>query len=466
MAAIMIGTIMVVLDSTVVNVALHAIGVDLNAGNGIEWVVTAYLLGVCASQPATGWLSDRFGRKELYLTSLMAFTAASLLCAASGSLPVLVAARALQGLGGGALLPVGMAMCLDIFPQSQHGRAIAMWGMSAMAAPALGPTLGGWVVTSVTWHWLFLVNVPIGVVCVLLGFRVLPRTGERRHLRFDALGLVLGVSGLVLTVLGLSEANQWGWASPPTVACLVVGLAALWLFVLHERSTKDPLIELRMLNHRAFRLTLVIVLFVYFAHFGRIVYLALELTSLRGYTPLRVGVMFMPAAIAAGISMQIGGRMCDRIGPRLPIMTGLAFVLGATVSLGLLTLGTPAWVIVAIMCVQGFGTGLTTAPMMVAGLSQMPKELLSQGAAMRTLTNQIAGAVSVAVLGAVVATRVGDQPSPSTIQAAYNSAFLVAAAGIVIALVFTSRLPRGVPDLDQDTREVERETEALVLMVD
>jgi EmrB/QacA subfamily drug resistance transporter len=466
MAAIMVGTIMVVLDSTVVNVALHSIGVDLQAGTGIEWAVTAYLLGVCASQPATGWLSERFGRKELYLASLIAFTGASALCASSGSLPFLVTARLLQGLGGGALIPVGMAICLDIFPKSQHGRAIAMWGTSAMVAPALGPTLGGWLVTSVSWRWLFLVNVPIGVVCLYLGIRLLPNTLVRRRLRFDALGLVLGVAGLSLTVLGLSQANEWGWRSAPTLATLLIGIAAMWTFVRHELSTSEPLIELRMLSHQAFRLTLAIVLFVYFANFGRLVYLALELTGVRGYTPLRVGLMFMPAAVIQAIAMQIGGRSCDRVGPRVPIMSGLVFVLVAMIGLGLLTLSTPIWLIVALLCVQGFGTGLTGAPMMVAGLSQMPKELLSQGSALRTLVNQVAGAVAVAVLGAVVALRLGDSSSPSASQSAYNSAFLVAAVGIGIALLLAYRLPRGVPELDEETRELEHEIEALSLVAD
>jgi DHA2 family multidrug resistance protein len=453
MAAIMAGTVMVVLDTTIVNVALTAIGEGLHASSGIEWVVTAYLLGVCASQPACGWAADRFGRKEVYLASLVAFTATSLLASMASNLPELVVARALQGFGGGALLPVGMAICLDVFPRSQHGRAIAMWGTSAMVVPALGPTFGGWLVTAVSWNWLFRINVPIGVVCVILGIRLLPRTTTKIGGRLDSAGLVLGIVGLSLTVLGLSQGNSWGWGSAATIVCVGVGVGSSWWFVRHELAARQPLLDLRMLSHRAFRLTLIIVLFVKISEFGRLVYLALELTGVRGYTPLRVGLIFMPAALCTAFSMQVGGRMTDRLGPRLPILTGLTVVLVATASLGFLGLSTPEWLIVAILCVQGLGTGLTNAPVMVAGISQLPKEKLSQASALRTLTNQVAGAIAVAVLGAVVAIRIGTDTSSANVQAAYNAVFIVGAVGVAIGWVVAYRLPRGVPDLSEDDFE-------------
>ncbi len=298
MAAIMAGTVMVVLDSTIVNVALTAIGLGLHAGAGVEWVVTAYLLGVCASQPACGWAADRFGRKEVYLASLVAFTVTSLVASLATNLPELVVARGLQGVGGGALLPVGMAIVLDVFPRAQHGpchRHVGDVGDESVPRHSV-PTFGGWLVTAVSWNWLFRINVPIGVVCVVLGIRLLPRTTSRLQSRLDSAGLFFGVVGLSLTVLGLSQGNSWGWGSPATVTCLGVGVASSWWFVRHELATSAPLLELRMLSHRAFRLTLIIVLFVKVSEFGRLVYLALELTGVRGYTPLRVGLIFMPCS--------------------------------------------------------------------------------------------------------------------------------------------------------------------------
>jgi EmrB/QacA subfamily drug resistance transporter len=445
LTVIMGATIMVALDTTIVNVALHQIGVDLHAGDGIEWVVTAYLLAVCVSQPATGWLADRLGRKQVFLTSLVAFTVASIACAASPSLPVLVLARILQGLGGGALMPVGMAMVLGLFPKERHGRAVAVWGMAAMLAPALGPTLGGWLVTSVSWHWLFLINAPIGVVTLVAGIRLLPETGHRERRPFDTLGLVLGCGGLSLAVLGLADANSWGWTAPATVACLALGSAAMAPFVRHELRTEHPMIELRMFADTSFRLSMGAMVFVYVGQFGRLVFLPLELQGLRGKTPLAVGLLFLPAALVTAGAMSIGGRLVDKVGPRMPIAIGCACMVVAMIGLARLTLGTPMLAIAAILCLQGFGLGIITSPALVAGLSELPPNLLSQGTAVRSLMGQVSGAVTVAVLGLVIATRSGANPSPAHAQAAYNSAFAVAAAGVVVSLWLASRLPSRPP---------------------
>ncbi|MBW8826107.1 MAG: DHA2 family efflux MFS transporter permease subunit [Acidobacteria bacterium] len=434
-AVVIVGSIIVILDTSIVNVALHRIGTALHAGVG-----------------------DRFGRKTIYLGALAAFTAASALCALSPTLPFLVGARLLQGLGGGAVLPTGMAIVLDRFPRSQHGRAVAMWGMSAMVAPALGPTAGGWVVTVVSWHWLFLINVPIGVVCIAAGLRLLPDNVIQVRRSFDGGGLVLGSGGLALTVLGLSEGNQWGWHSIATVACVTIGLAGMALFIRQELNTAHPLIELRMFADRAFRLSMIVMFLVTFAQFGRLVFLSLELATVRGYTPLRIGLFFLPAAVATAGSMQVGGRLVDRLGPRKPIMLGCSVMFAALIGLGTLSVSTSEAMIMALLCIQGVGMGLINAPAMVAGLSELPAHLLGQGTAVRALCSQVSGAFAVASLGAVVAARSGVHPSAGHLQAAYNMAFLAAAGGLALALVLAARLPRGLPAFDLDV-----DVEALAL---
>lgn len=457
MTVIMGATIMVALDTTIVNVALHEIGVDLGVSDGVEWVVSGYLLAVCLSQPATGWLADRFGRRKVFLSSLVAFTVASIACGASPGFAPLVVFRVLQGLGGGALMPVGMAMVLDLFPRERHGRAIGIWGMSAMLAPAVGPTLGGWLVTSVSWHWLFLINAPIGVITLVAGLRLLPDVGHRERRPFDATGLLLGSGGLSLFVLGLSEANSWGWGSVSSVGCIGGGVALLGAFVVHELRTDHPLIELRMFEGRSFRLAMGAMLFVYIAHFGRLVFIPLELESLRGETALTVGLLFLPAAIVSAIGMTLGGRLVDQVGPRVPILFGCGAMVVAMGAFTRLTLTTPLPVIGIVLCVQGLGMGTLTAPAMIAGLSELPANLTSQGTALRSLLGQVSGALAVAILGAVVAARSGMDPTPVREQAAYGTAFGVAALGVCCSFLLAWRLPRGRPTLPADV-----EAEALL----
>jgi len=438
----MAGTVMFGLDTTIVSVALHPIGVDLHAGSGVEWVVTSYLLALAASQPVTGWASDRFGRRAMFLTALAVFTSASIACAASPNLGLLVFFRAVQGFGGGALMPVGMAIALDLFPTERHGRALAIWGLMAVVGPALGPTVGGWLATSINWHWLFLINAPIGGVALVAGFSLIPEIGHRERRPFDVSGLVLGSGGLTLAILGLSEGNTWGWASAATIACLASGIAALVAFVRHELVARHPMLRLQMFAERAFLFGTVASLFIYLAQYGRLVFIPLQLEAVRGLTALHVGLLFLPAGAAQAIAMLGSGRIVDRVGPRLPMVVGAALMLGAVAGFARLTLTTPIPFIAVLLSLQGFGCGIFTPGAMVVGISGLPSTLLAQGAAIRTLAGQVSGALAVAVLGAIVSVSLGRHPSPAHAQAGYNAAFAAAAGAVLLGLVFAWRVPK------------------------
>jgi EmrB/QacA subfamily drug resistance transporter len=442
LAVVLVGSLMVVLDTTIVNVALPEIGAGLHAGEGIEWVVTSYLLGVVVAQPATAWMADRFGRKPVFLASLASFTLASCLCALAPNLVVLVAFRALQGLGGGAMIPVGMAIVFEVFPPDQRGQAVGIWGISSMAGPAIGPTLGGWLVTNVGWHWLFLINVPVGAIGFGLGVRLLRDTGHRAERRLDVVGLLTGAGGLALAVLGVSESPRWGWGSPSTLGCVVVGVALLLVFARHELRTPDPVVELRIFRTGVFAAAMGLIFFTAAAQFTRLVFVPLELAALRDYTALRIGLLLIPQAVATAVGMPLGGRLLDRIGARTPAVVGLMCMIAATATLGLVRLGTPVGVIVGALCLQGFGMGLTTAPATVSALNALPDRFVAQVSAVRSLNTQVAGAVAIAALSALVAARMGADPSPAREQAAYDTAFLAASAGLCVALVLALRLPR------------------------
>lgn len=441
-SVVLIGTVMVTLDTTIVNVALPAIRTSLHAGSGIEWIVTCYLLAVAVSQPATGWLADRFGRRPVFLLSLAAFTAASMAAALSPNLPALIGFRVLQGLGGGALAPVGMAIVIELFPPERRGRALSAWGIASMAAPAIGPTLGGWLVTSVSWHWLFLINVPIGALGTLFGMRVLRDSGYRDLRRLDVGGIGLGGGGLALTLLGVSQGESWGWTSTTTLGVLAVGVTMVVSFVVHELHTREPMIDLRMFRVRAFSLAIAVSLFTTAAQYTRLVFVPLALETLRGYTPLRVGLLLTPAAIATAVGMSIGGRLVDVVGARRPMLFGTGLMALAAFSLGNIAVTTPVPVIIASLCGQGLGFGLCAMPAVVVAMNELPPRFVAQASAVRSLTSQVAGASTIAILSAVVAARMGSGPSTlAHRQRAYDTAFLCASAGLLVAFACSVKVP-------------------------
>jgi len=442
MGVVLIGTFMVILDSTIVNVALPAIGDELDAGGGLEWIVTAYLLAVGLSTPASGWLADRFGRKRIFVLSLTAFAAASLAAALSPNLEVLVGFRVLQGLGGGAMMPVGMAMIYELFPPERRGTALGIWGVAAMAAPAMGPVLGGYLATSVSWRWLFAVNVPFGVAGLLLGLRLLRDTGYRERRPFDLRGLLLIGTGLLLWLLAFSEGNTWGWSSPTVVTMLATGAVLLVAFAFVELRSDHPLIQLRMFTVPVFSITIGIVWAITAAQFGRLVFIPLELQGpIRDLTALHVGLLLTPSAAGAAITMPLGGRLSDRIGPRPPVICGVTLLAFSAAGLGRLTPTTSELWIVVLLFVGGLGTGLSVMPNTVTAMNVLPGRFTAQASAVRSMNRQVAGALGVAVLTGVFEARAGGSAEPGTLQSAYNSVFTLSAAICAVAVVLAFFLP-------------------------
>lgn len=438
LGVVLVGTLMVVLDTTIVNIALPAIRDDLGDGIGIEWVVTAYLLAVTVSMPASGWLADRFGRKPVLVTSMTCFTVASLVAAFAPTLDALIFMRVVQGLGGGALLPVGMALVFEVFPPERRGQAMGSWGTVTMLGPAIGPTLGGWLITAVSWHWLFLVNVPIGIVAVALSVGLLRDFGHRDERPFDAWGFGLAGSGLAILLLGVSESDRWGWSSPATWGCVLGGFALLTAFTRHELRTPEPMIEVRIFRIPVFTIGLIITMFVTVAQFTRLVFIPLQLEELRGTSAFGVGLLLSPGALAAGIAMLLSGRLVDRVGSRTPVVIGTSLMFVSVLAMANLTTHTPLWAISALLVGQGVGMGLSAVPSTVVALNSVPPKYVAQATAARAVSAQAAAAIGIGALAALVTARM----STGSAQAAYNSAFLASAALLVIAIVLGTRLPK------------------------
>ena len=460
MSVVLVGTFVVVLDTTVVNLGLASMQRDFGTVDGVEWVVTAYLAAVGIAQMASGWTADRFGRKNGFLAALVIFTVASVLCAAAPSLVLLVAARVLQGIGGGLLMPVAMAMIYELFEPEERGRALGIFGIAVMAAPAVGPVLGGGLVESVGWRWLFLINVPIGLVGIPFAMRVLRDSGLRDRRRLDRVGLALTSLGLTLLMVGLSFGGMRGWSQPEVVTLVVSGIVVLALFTLHALRSRFPLVEMRILANPIFAVGMVALGLLSIAQYTRLVYIPLELGSMRDVSELHIGLVMLPSALGIAAMMPVGGRMADRVGARTPVVLGVALLAASFWPLAHLSPDTSLPVISAVLFVGGLGSGLAMMAPNIVALNAVPTRQVSQASGLSSVARQVSAAIGTAILAAVFATirPAGDPTSvpPAEAVVAYNSVFMIGFWVLLVLLVVALFLPgRAVARSLQDERRAE-----------
>ena len=457
-AAVVAGASMVSLDQSIVSIALPRLGVELDATIGVDWVMSAYLLALGVAQPPMGWLADQFGRKRLFLSSLLVFAIGAILAASAADLPQLVAARIVQGIGGGAIFPVGLAMVYEQVPPSRRGTAVGMFSLGVATGPALGPTLGGLIVTEVGWRWLFLIMVPIAVVAIAIGWRLLPSTGYRERRRFDALGFGLITAGLTAVLYAVGEGNNSGFGSPVILGLLGAGLLLVIGFFVHELRHPEPLIEVRMFAIPTYSVAMALTAGMITITFARFVFLPLELVGVRGLSELEVGLILTPAALTQAAAAPIGGMLSDQIGPRLPVFFGIVAMAIASFGFANLSLDTPTVVIAALVALQGLGNGLGLTPNAVAGMNALPQRLLARGTAIRSTTRQVASSFSIALLTAFLVSRIGSLAPPTTPaealsqQDAYNAVFALVTVLAIGCLVLAAR---GVPGADATAANID-----------
>lgn len=442
--AVVVGAFMVSLDQTVVSLALPRIGDDLNATTGVDWVVSAYLLALGVCQPTAGWLADRFGRKRIFLASLFVFTVGAVLGGVAADLPQLVGARIVQGLGGSAIFPVGMAMIYEQVPPSRRGSAVGMFSLGMATAPAVGPSLGGLIITEASWRWLFLIMVPICLVALLVGWRVLPATGYRAPRRFDAIGFGLVTVGLTAVLYAFEEGNAGGFGAASTLGLLTVGVLLVALFVVHELRVPAPLIDVRMFAIPGYNVAIALTGGMIAITFARLVFLPLELVGVRGLSALDVGILLTPAAFTQAVGAPLGGFMADRIGARLPVFLGVAAMGIASLGFANLAPDTPTLLIATFVGVQGFGFGLALTPNAVAGMNSLPQRLLAAGTAVRSTVRQVSGSFAIAIFTAFLVSRIGSLDPPTSPagalaqQAGYNALFLGATGLAIVCLALAA----------------------------
>ncbi len=405
LGAVAFALFMIMLDNTIVNVALPSIGRGLEVGvSQLEWVVNGYTLSFAVFMLTGGRLADLFGRRLVFDVGLAVFTLSSLACGLAPNASTLIAARSFQGAGAALMMPATLSIISAAFPPKERGTAIGIWAGVAGSALAIGPLLGGLLTEHLGWSWIFFVNVPIGMLAIgaSLIFIVESRSGEPDQ-RLDLPGLVTSGAGLLALVYALIEGNRYGWGSPRIVSLLVAAAVLLTTFVVIELLSRRPMLDLRIFGKRTFTGANIAALLVSLAMFGIFFFVSIYMQNILGYSPVHAGVVFLPMTVLVVVSAPLAGKVTDLIGPRWPITIGMLLLSIALWDFS--TLGTHAsfFDMLPGMLIGGVGMGMAMGPMTTAALSTVPVDEAGVASGVVTTSRQVGGALGVAVMGAIVA---------------------------------------------------------------
>jgi EmrB/QacA subfamily drug resistance transporter len=439
------GSIMAILDATIVNVAIPTLGRELDTSiSTIQWVMTGYLLAFASVIPLTGWASERFGAKRVWIGSLVTFMIGSALAGAAWSIGSLIGFRVLQGLGGGMILPVGQTILAQAAGPQRFGRVMSIVGVPMLLGPIFGPVIGGAIIDQASWRWIFFVNLPVGAVAVFLAWRLLPDATPRLGNRLDLRGLALLSPGLAVFVYGMSEAGaSGGFTGGGTLAGIAIGLALVAAFVVHARRLgHEALIDVSLFGRRAFAAAGATTFFVGIALFGALILLPLYYQLVRGESPLATGLLLMPQGVGAAVAMPIAGRLTDEIGARVVIPAGILLALAGTAVYTQVGADTPYALLAPALFLIGLGLGSTIVPAMAVAYQSVPREAVAQATSTINVIQRIAGSVGTALLAVVLQRSIGTAQSPAALADAFGTTFWVAFVLVAAALAPALMLPR------------------------
>jgi EmrB/QacA subfamily drug resistance transporter len=434
---------MIMLDNTVVNVALPSIQRDLGIGlTELEWTVNAYALTFAVLMLSGGKLADFLGRRRVFLIGLVIFTLSSLVCGLATTGETLIGARTIQGVGAALMMPATLSIISATFPPHQRGMAIGIWaGVSAMAL-AIGPLIGGLITEHIDWSWIFFVNVPIGILGLIVGRLVIKESRDTSaEQRLDIPGLLASAIGLFALTFALIEANSYGWTDPLIIGLFALSAVALAAFVMLELHQRSPMLDLSLFRSSTFAGANVVALLVTLAMFGVFFFMSIYMQNVLGYSATKTGAAFLPMTILIILIAPIAGKSSDRIGSRALMTAGMLCLSASLVLFSRLGLDSTFWDIFPGLVVGGFGMALVMTPMTAAALGAVPVEKSGVGSGVLNTFRQVGGALGIAVMGAIVASYVdleGGRPDPASFidgfQAALRVSAVFALIGAVVAL--------------------------------
>ncbi|MEV5703519.1 DHA2 family efflux MFS transporter permease subunit [Actinoallomurus sp. NPDC052274] len=409
---IVLGSIMTVIDVTIVNVALGRLSQDFHAPVAtIQWVATGYTLALASVIPATAWAVGRFGAKRAYLASIGVFTIGSALAGLAWDTGSLIGFRALQGLGGGMITPLAMTIIIRAADPARMGRTMSVLGIPVLIGPLAGPILGGWLVDSASWRWIFFINVPIGALVLLLAGRIFPADAPEPGHRLDVPGLLMLSPGLAMAIYGLATGGEHGdFGTAKVLVPTLAGAALVAGFVVRGLTARQPLIDLRLFRRRSFATATVTLAFFTCAYFGSMLLLPLYYQVVRGQSATTSGLLGVPQALATGVAMQIAGRLIDKVSPRRLVSVGVAVAgTGFLVFIAQVHADTPYWHLVLPLVVTGAGVGTTIMPAMTAATRNVASEQVPGASTALNITQQVSAALGTALISIVLAGAMRDR---------------------------------------------------------
>ena len=437
--AVSFGLFMIMLDNTVVNVALPSIRQDLGISiSELEWVVNGYALTFGVLLLSGGKLADMLGRRRIFMVGLVIFTLSSFFCGFANSASVLIGARVVQGVGAALMNPATLSIITATFPARQRGTAIGIWaGVSAMAL-AFGPLVGGFITEHFNWSWIFYINVPIGILALVAARLFIDESKDSGEQRLDFPGLATSAIALFALTYGLIESNQRGWGDALVLGCFVVAAVFFVVFFMLERHQRLPMLDLNLFRNRSFSSANVVMFLIGLAMFGTFFFVSLFVQNVLHFSPIQAGATFLPMTLFIIFVAPIAGKLADRIGPRALMVPGLALVTASLVLFSLQDESSTFWTLLPALLVGGLGMALAMAPTTAAAMHAVPVDKAGVGSAVINSMRQIGGSVGIALTGAIVATQYNAaNPNPLDFVAGFQLGLRVAAGiaftGVLVA---------------------------------
>lgn len=406
LTAIFFGSFVSTLATSTMNIAIPVLQHDFNTTLGtIQWVLTGFMLAMGTVAPVTGYFGERFSYKRLYLFALIGFTLASVLCAVVTTAPMLIAFRIVQGMFSGLIVPATMAIIFQVIPKEKQPIAMSIWAASSMLAPAVGPTFAGWLLEHLSWHWLFWINVPIGIVSILLVFPFIPYYRLQVPKSFDLIGFITVIISSSTLLVALSQGNAWGWTSGKTLSLFIAGFVFLALFVWRELTAETPLLNLRVFGNARYSITLILTSIITISLYSGMLLTPVFLQNIQRVTPMDTGLILLPSSLAMAIITLFVGKLYTVIGPRVLMLVGIVVMAAGTLPLSWLSVNISHEYILLCMVVRNIGIALTMMPASNAGMEQIPPQLSGHASSISNWLRNVFGSFAIAIFTSLLTSR-------------------------------------------------------------